>query len=75
VCVCLGTQPANIFLTLDGTVKVGDLGLGRMFSADTIQAFSKVRSYTTVGVLAVGAKHEGHVPPALVGHILFIHTR
>jgi serine/threonine protein kinase len=36
-------QPANIFLTLDGTVKVGDLGLGRMFSADTVQAFSKVR--------------------------------
>ena len=44
MCVCLGTQPANIFLTRDGTVKVGDLGLGRMFSADTIQAFSKVRS-------------------------------
>ncbi len=44
VAVVVLSQPANIFLTLDGTVKVGDLGLGRMFSADTVQAFSKVRA-------------------------------
>ena len=47
-------QPANIFLTLDGTVKVGDLGLGRMFSADTVQAFSKVWSVMTVALVPLG---------------------
>ena len=36
------SQPANIFLTLNGTVKVGDLGLGRLFSENTFEAFSKV---------------------------------
>ena len=35
-------KPANIFLTLDSTVKVGDLGLSRELSQDTIQAHSKV---------------------------------
>ena len=36
------TQPANIFLTLDGTIKVGDLGLSRELSEHTLQAHSKV---------------------------------
>jgi hypothetical protein len=33
---------ANIFLTLTGTVKVGDLGLGRLLSDKTVEAHSKV---------------------------------
>ena len=35
-------KPANIFLHSDGTIKVGDLGLGRALSDNTPEAFSKV---------------------------------
>ena len=35
-------KPANIFLTLTGTVQVGDFGLGRQMSDETVQARSKV---------------------------------
>merc|ERR1719375_2615936 len=35
-------KPANIFLAEDGTLKLGDLGLGRFFSSQTMEAFSKV---------------------------------
>ena len=35
-------KPANIFLSSDGTVKVGDLGLGRFLSEQTLEAFTKV---------------------------------
>jgi tRNA A-37 threonylcarbamoyl transferase component Bud32 len=35
-------KPANIFLTAEADVKVGDLGLGRHFSDETMEAFSKV---------------------------------
>lgn len=35
-------KPANILLTLDGTIKLGDLGLSRELSENTIQAHSKV---------------------------------
>ena len=35
-------KPANIFLSSDGTVKVGDLGLGRFLSESTLEAFTKV---------------------------------
>jgi NIMA (never in mitosis gene a)-related kinase len=35
-------KPANIFLHSDGTIKVGDLGLGRALSDHTPEAFSKV---------------------------------
>lgn len=35
-------KPANIFISTDGTLKVGDLGLGRIFSSETIEAYSKV---------------------------------
>jgi NIMA (never in mitosis gene a)-related kinase len=35
-------KPANIFLMKDGSLKVGDLGLGRTLSDDTPEAFSKV---------------------------------
>src|SRR5690554_5577668 len=39
---CLLLKPANIFLTTDGTIKVGDLGLSREMSDETMQAYSKV---------------------------------
>jgi len=35
-------KPANIFISADGTLKVGDLGLSRAFSSETVQAYSKV---------------------------------
>lgn len=35
-------KPANIMLTIDNKVKLGDLGLGRYFTSQTIEAFSKV---------------------------------
>ena len=35
-------QPANIFLTKGGIIKVGDLGLSRELSEKTLQAYSKV---------------------------------
>jgi NIMA (never in mitosis gene a)-related kinase len=50
--LCIGTKnvtlrdlkPANIFISIDGELKVGDLGLGRVFSSETIEAYSKVYS-------------------------------
>ena len=35
-------KPANILVFSDGVVKLGDLGLGRYLSIETIKAFSKV---------------------------------
>lgn len=35
-------KPANIFVAADGSLKIGDLGLGREFSSKTVEAFSKV---------------------------------
>ena len=35
-------KPANIFIAKDGLLKVGDLGLGRHFSSQTVEAFSRV---------------------------------
>lgn len=35
-------KPANIFIAGDGSLRIGDLGLGREFSSKTMEAFSKV---------------------------------
>lgn len=35
-------KPANIFMASDGSLKLGDLGLGRLMSSETLEAFSKV---------------------------------
>ena len=35
-------KPANILIFSDGTFKLGDLGLGRSLSKETIKAFSRV---------------------------------
>jgi serine/threonine protein kinase len=35
-------KPANIFISSEGVLKVGDLGLGRQLSSQTIEAYSRV---------------------------------
>eukprot|EP00292_Cryptomonas_paramecium_P013614 CAMPEP_0113662532 /NCGR_PEP_ID=MMETSP0038_2-20120614/629_1 /TAXON_ID=2898 /ORGANISM="Cryptomonas paramecium" /LENGTH=226 /DNA_ID=CAMNT_0000577439 /DNA_START=419 /DNA_END=1095 /DNA_ORIENTATION=+ /assembly_acc=CAM_ASM_000170 len=35
-------KPANIFVAGNNVLKLGDLGLGRMLSTDSVEAFSKV---------------------------------
>lgn len=35
-------KPANIFISIDDSLKIGDLGLGREFSSGTIEVYSKV---------------------------------
>ena len=35
-------KPANIFIGHDYNLKIGDLGLGRSFSSETLEAYSKV---------------------------------
>lgn len=35
-------KPANIFINSDDELKLGDLGLGRDFSSQTMEAFSRV---------------------------------
>eukprot|EP00397_Hematodinium_sp_SG-2012_P011850 GEMP01011999.1.p1 GENE.GEMP01011999.1~~GEMP01011999.1.p1 ORF type:complete len:559 (+),score=139.91 GEMP01011999.1:678-2354(+) len=35
-------KPANVFIANDGSLKLGDLGLGRLMTSQTLEAFSKV---------------------------------
>lgn len=35
-------KPANIFIASDMSLKIGDLGLGRVFGSETLEAYSKV---------------------------------
>ena len=35
-------KPANIFISASNVLKLGDLGLGRVFSNESVEAFSKV---------------------------------
>lgn len=35
-------KPANIFVSADGDLKLGDLGLGRAMSSQTYEAYSRV---------------------------------
>ena len=35
-------KPANIFIANNGNLKLGDLGLGRDFTSQTMEAFSRV---------------------------------
>ena len=35
-------KPANIFISSDLSLKIGDLGLSRSFSSETLEAYSKV---------------------------------
>ena len=49
-------KPANIFIASDNSLIIGDLGLGRYFSSQTLEAFSRVGTplYMSPEVILLG---------------------
>lgn len=51
-------KPGNIFVTLDGSLKLGDLGLSRYFSSRTLQAVGVVRCSGCIVIISAQQLHH-----------------